>query len=86
MALGFSLEKFFANGHSHGPKTIKPGMRYRQTRQLGRVWVVKRKLEPAASALPHVMIACENAEYETRVIAESALKDSEYFQFLPEKK
>ena len=86
MSPGFSLGKLFTNGHNHEPESIKPGMRYRQTPQLGRVWVVKRKLEPAAAMLPHVMIYCEDYELETRVIAESALKDAEYFKFLPESK
>ena len=70
------------NGH-RPPSAVKPGMRYKQNMRLGRIWVVKRKVEAKTAAFPHVMIACEEFEHDTRVIAESALMDKHFFRYVP---
>lgn len=57
-------------------------MRYKQVADLGRTWVVKRKLESKTAYFPHVMIVCEEFEKDTRVIAESALTDTHLFHFV----
>jgi hypothetical protein len=85
MAGGFSLKKLFGKGAAgwSGPKTVEPGMRFRQTRQLGSIWKVTRKVESFGQSLPHVMIIREGYEDETRVISVSALRDTRFYQFIP---
>lgn len=85
MGNGFSLNKLFGKGGAgwSGPKTVEPGMRFRQTRQLGSIWKVTRKVESFGQSLPHVMIVREGYEDETRVISVSALRDSRFYRFIP---
>ncbi len=85
MAAKFSLRKLFSNdGHGwSGPKDIRVGMRYRQTRQMGSVWIVIRTVKPLGNELPHVMIAREGYLDETRVISVSALRDRNFYRFIP---
>ena len=88
MNTGFSLSKLFSKGLSGGvksPKEIQPGMRYQQTRQLGSIWIVKRAVKTLGNELPHVMIAREEMEDETRVIAVSALQDTHFYKYVPAK-
>jgi len=87
MSRKFSLGKLFTKngGHPSGraPREVEVGMRYQQTRQLGSVWVVKRKVEAFGQSLPHVMIAREEVDSDTRVISVSALQDRHFFRFVP---
>ena len=86
MASGFSLGKLFSKkigGGVRSPREVKPGMRYRQTRQLGSVWVVKRMVHTLGNDLPHAMIAREEVESDTRVISVSALRDSHFYRYVP---
>ena len=89
MPSGFSLGKLFSKGYrrsgGRGPREVKPGMRFQQTRQLGSVWVVKRMVHTLGYDIPHVMIAREEVESDTRVIAVSALQDKHFFQYVPPK-
>ena len=88
MNTGFSLSKLFSKGLGSGvksPKEIQPGMRYQQTRQLGSIWIVKRVVKTLGNELPHVMIAREEMQDETRVIAVSALQDSHFYKYVPAK-
>ena len=81
-----TLDRIIHPSAHRAPDNVEPGMRYKQAEQLGRTWVVKRKVEAKAACFPHVMIACEDFEQDTRVIAESALMDTHFFRYLPEKK
>lgn len=85
MASGFSLKKLFGKTAQNwsGPRDIKVGMRYRQTRQMGSIWVVIRTVKPLGNELPHVMIAREGYMDETRVISVSALRDRNFYRFVP---
>ena len=88
MNTGFSLGKLFSKGLGGGvksPKEIQPGMRYQQTRQLGSIWIVKRAVKTLGNELPHVMIAREEMEDETRVISVSALQDPHFYRYVPAK-
>ncbi len=89
MASRFSLGKLFSKGYrrsgGRAPREVKPGMRFQQTRQLGSVWVVKRMVHTLGNDLPHAMIAREDVESDTRVIAVSALQDKHFFQYVPPK-
>lgn len=83
MASGFSLSKLFSKKiGTRSPREVKPGMRYRQTRQLGSIWIVKRQVKTLGNELPHVMIAREEMEDETRVISVSALRDSHFYRYI----
>ena len=88
MNTGFSLSKLFSKGLGSGvksPREIQPGMRYQQTRQLGSIWIVKRTVKTLGNELPHVMIAREEMEDETRVISVSALQDTHFYKYVPAK-
>ncbi len=82
MASGFSLKKLFGGDGWSGPRTIEAGMRYRQTRQMGSIWVVIRTVKPLNNDLPHVMIAREGYMDETRVISVSALRDRNFYRYV----
>jgi len=83
MAGNFSLRKLFSSDSWSGPREIEVGMRYRQTRQMGSVWVVIRTVKPLGNELPHVMIAREGYMDETRVISVSALRDRNFYRYIP---
>lgn len=85
MASAFSLKKLFGKTAQNwsGPRDVEVGMRYRQTRQMGSIWIVIRTVKPLGNELPHVMIAREGYLDETRVISVSALRDRNFYRYVP---